>query len=168
MPHPAPLLKLPADVLINFASMRSAFESSLEALRQPTIRVVAVIAEGVPERDTKQVLSVLSWGEMEGAEGWWRSLRRVHLDPGPVFSSLLLLQLIAYAKENHKVIIGPATVGGVQARRHGAGWLAGRGEGLVVQVLPVSVAVLETGGELLGTRLPACLRACPSLPPARG
>ena len=34
-----------ADVFINFASYRSAFESSMEALKQPTIRVVAIIAE---------------------------------------------------------------------------------------------------------------------------
>lgn len=54
----------------------SAFESSLEALQQPTIRVVAVIAEGVPEADTKK--------------------------------------LIAYAQEHNKVLLGPATVGGIQ------------------------------------------------------
>lgn len=54
----------------------SAFESSLDALKQPTIRVVAIVAEGVPERDTKE--------------------------------------MIAYAKANSKIIIGPATVGGVQ------------------------------------------------------
>ncbi len=51
----------------------------MEALKQATIRTVAIIAEGVPERDTKQ--------------------------------------LIAYARANNKVIIGPATVGGVQVRR---------------------------------------------------
>lgn len=46
------------------------------ALKQPTIRVVAIIAEGIPEQDTKK--------------------------------------LIAYARANNKVILGPATVGGVQ------------------------------------------------------
>ena len=55
----------------------------MEALRQPTIRVVAIIAEGVPEADTKQ--------------------------------------LIAYARQHNKVLIGPATVGGVQARAQPAG-----------------------------------------------
>ncbi len=48
----------------------------MEAMKQPTIRVVAVIAEGVPEADTKK--------------------------------------LIAYARANNKILIGPATVGGVQ------------------------------------------------------
>ena len=51
----------------------------MEALKQPTIRVVAVIAEGVPEGDTKK--------------------------------------LIAYARANNKILIGPATVGGVQVCR---------------------------------------------------
>lgn len=48
----------------------------MEALQQPTIRVVAVIAEGVPEHDTKK--------------------------------------LIAYARAHNKIILGPATVGGLQ------------------------------------------------------
>lgn len=48
----------------------------MEALQSATVRVVAVIAEGVPEKDTKK--------------------------------------LIAFARANNKVIIGPATVGGVQ------------------------------------------------------
>lgn len=48
----------------------------MEALEQATIKVVAVIAEGVPEKNTKQ--------------------------------------MIAYARANNKVLIGPATVGGIQ------------------------------------------------------
>lgn len=48
----------------------------MEALQQPTIRVIAVIAEGVPEADTKQ--------------------------------------LIAYAARHNKIVLGPATVGGLQ------------------------------------------------------
>ena len=54
----------------------SAYESSMEALQQPSIRVIAVIAEGVPEADTKQ--------------------------------------LIAYATRHNKIVVGPATVGGLQ------------------------------------------------------
>ena len=34
-----------ADVLVNFASLRSAYESSLEALNFPQVRVIAIIAE---------------------------------------------------------------------------------------------------------------------------
>ncbi|KAJ0091955.1 hypothetical protein Patl1_24881 [Pistacia atlantica] len=76
-----------ADVFINFASFRSAAASSMAALKQPTIRVVAIIAEGVPEADTKQ--------------------------------------LIAYARANNKVVIGPATVGGIQAGAFKIGDTAG-------------------------------------------
>ena len=54
----------------------SAYESSMEALQQSSIRTIAVIAEGVPEGDTKQ--------------------------------------LIAYAAKHNKIILGPATVGGLQ------------------------------------------------------
>ncbi|HWQ18549.1 MAG TPA: citrate/2-methylcitrate synthase [Methanotrichaceae archaeon] len=39
-----------ADVMVNFASYRSAFDTTMEALEQPSIKAVAVIAEGVPER----------------------------------------------------------------------------------------------------------------------
>ena len=42
-----------ADVLINFASCRSAHKSSMEALNTPTIRTVVIIAEGISERQTK-------------------------------------------------------------------------------------------------------------------
>eukprot|EP00252_Welwitschia_mirabilis_P005143 TRINITY_DN1557_c0_g1_i2.p1 TRINITY_DN1557_c0_g1~~TRINITY_DN1557_c0_g1_i2.p1 ORF type:complete len:609 (-),score=124.28 TRINITY_DN1557_c0_g1_i2:392-2218(-) len=82
-----------ADVFINFASFRSAFASSIDALKQPTIRVVAIIAEGVPEGDTKK--------------------------------------LIAYARANNKVIIGPATVGGIQAGAFKIGDTAGTIENIV-------------------------------------
>lgn len=42
-----------ANVMVNFASHRSAFETTMEALEQETIRTVAVIAEGVPERQAR-------------------------------------------------------------------------------------------------------------------
>ncbi|RWW55992.1 hypothetical protein BHE74_00037327, partial [Ensete ventricosum] len=89
-----------ADVFINFASFRRlvilllfAAASSMSALKQPTIRVVAIIAEGVPESDTKQ--------------------------------------LIAYARANNKVLIGPATVGGIQAGAFKIGDTAGTIDNIV-------------------------------------
>ncbi len=42
-----------ADVMVNFASQRSAFDSTMEALGTDTIRTIAVIAEGVPERQAR-------------------------------------------------------------------------------------------------------------------
>jgi ATP citrate (pro-S)-lyase len=65
------------DVMINFASFRSAAPSTEEALAIPQLRTIVIIAEGVPERRTKL--------------------------------------LTAKAKALGKVIIGPATVGGIKA-----------------------------------------------------
>lgn len=65
------------DVLINFASFRSAYDTTLEGLNEPQLRTVVVIAEGIPERLA-------------------RHLREV-------------------AVQKNKVIIGPATVGGIAA-----------------------------------------------------
>ncbi|MDF1593940.1 MAG: citrate/2-methylcitrate synthase [Desulfobacterales bacterium] len=47
-----------ADVFINFASFRSAYATSLEALEAETIRTVAIIAEGIPERDARRLAAV--------------------------------------------------------------------------------------------------------------
>lgn len=99
-----------ADVFINFASFRSAFASSMEALKQPTIRVVAIIAEGVPEADTKK--------------------------------------LIAYAHANNKVILGPATVGGIQAGAFKIGDTAGTLDNIIHCKLyrPGSVGFVSKSG----------------------
>ncbi|XP_044740711.1 ATP-citrate synthase-like isoform X2 [Chrysoperla carnea] len=45
-----------ADVLVNFSSLRSAYESTLEALEYPQIRTIAIIAEGIPENLTRQLI----------------------------------------------------------------------------------------------------------------
>ncbi|CAK9207537.1 unnamed protein product [Sphagnum troendelagicum] len=99
-----------ADVFINFASFRSTFASTMDALKQPTIRVVAVIAEGVPEADTKK--------------------------------------LIAYAGVNNKVIIGPATVGGIQAGAFKIGDTAGTLDNIIHCKLyrPGSVGFVSKSG----------------------
>ncbi|MEW6521935.1 MAG: ATP citrate synthase, partial [Thermodesulfobacteriota bacterium] len=47
-----------ADVFINFASFRSAYATSLEALEAETIRTIAIIAEGIPERDARRLAAV--------------------------------------------------------------------------------------------------------------
>merc|ERR1719334_996293 len=44
-----------ADVLISFASLRSAEESTLEALQFEQIRTIAIIAEGIPEATTRKI-----------------------------------------------------------------------------------------------------------------
>ncbi len=54
-----------ADVMINFASFRSAYPTSREALLTDTIRTVVIIAEGMPERKarllTKLAKSLNKW-----------------------------------------------------------------------------------------------------------
>lgn len=66
-----------ADAFINFASFRSSYETTIEALNIKTIRSVTVIAEGVPERRAREIA--------------------------------------ALAHKLDKMVIGPATVGGIKA-----------------------------------------------------
>jgi len=65
------------DIVINFRSSRSAFQDAKVALEIPSIKILVIIAEGIPERQMKI--------------------------------------LIRKAKNLGKVIIGPATVGGIAA-----------------------------------------------------
>jgi len=101
-----------ADVLINFASFRSAYASSLEALGCAGIRTVVIIAEGVPERRMRE--------------------------------------LIAVAAERGKVIIGPATVGGIAAGKFKVGNTAGTVDNILACKLnrPGSVAYVSKSGGL--------------------
>jgi ATP citrate (pro-S)-lyase len=53
------LAKFPrVDTVVNFASFRSAYETSVEVLRAPQIRTLAIIAEGVPELRARQLLAL--------------------------------------------------------------------------------------------------------------
>ena len=45
-----------ADVVVNFASSRSVYSSTLEILNFPQIKSIALIAEGVPERHAREIL----------------------------------------------------------------------------------------------------------------
>ncbi|XP_018561698.1 ATP-citrate synthase isoform X2 [Anoplophora glabripennis] len=45
-----------ADVLVNFASLRSAYQSTLDTLEFPQIRTIAIIAEGIPENLTRKLI----------------------------------------------------------------------------------------------------------------
>lgn len=45
-----------ADVVVNFSSSRSVYSSTLDILRFPSIKVIALIAEGVPERHARELL----------------------------------------------------------------------------------------------------------------
>ena len=100
------------DVMINFASFRSAASSTEEALAIPQIRTVVIIAEGVPERRMKL--------------------------------------LTAKAKALGKVIIGPATVGGIKAGCFKIGNAGGTIENIVESKLhtPGSVGFVSKSGGL--------------------
>jgi succinyl-CoA synthetase alpha subunit len=101
-----------ADVMISFASFRSAYDTSLEALESNSIRVVVIIAEGVPERQSQLLNKV--------------------------------------AQERNKVIIGPATVGGIRAGAFKIGNTAGTLENIVLSKLyrPGSVGFVSKSGGL--------------------
>lgn len=102
-----------ADVMVNFASFRSAYPTTMEALNQKTIRTVAVIAEGVPERRTRE--------------------------------------LIAVGHKNNKVIIGPATVGGIAAGAFRIGNTGGMIDNIIAAKLhrPGSVGLVSKSGGML-------------------
>jgi len=102
-----------ADVMVNFASYRSAFETTMEALQEKTLRTVAVIAEGVPERQSR----VMS----------------------------------ATARKMGKVIIGPATVGGMAAGAFRIGNTAGTIENIIASKLyrPGCVGFVSKSGGML-------------------
>ena len=44
------------DGVVNFASSRSVYSSTLEILKFPQIKSIALIAEGVPERHAREIL----------------------------------------------------------------------------------------------------------------
>ncbi|HOT06518.1 MAG: Succinyl-CoA ligase (ADP-forming) subunit alpha [Methanosaeta sp. PtaB.Bin039] len=102
-----------ADVMVNFASHRSAFETTMDALNQPSIKTVAVIAEGVPERQARI--------------------------------------MAASAKKAGKVIIGPATVGGMVAGAFKIGNTAGTTENIIASRLyrPGCVGFVSKSGGML-------------------
>ncbi|MDI6726937.1 MAG: hypothetical protein QMD32_08210, partial [Smithellaceae bacterium] len=47
-----------SDVVINFASHRSAYKVSVEALNLPQIKTLVIIAEGLPERQTRELIAL--------------------------------------------------------------------------------------------------------------
>merc|ERR1719427_1815084 len=46
------------DVMVSFASLRSAYESTIECLGFPQIRTIAIIAEGIPENFTRKLIKL--------------------------------------------------------------------------------------------------------------
>merc|ERR1719204_1800130 len=46
------------DVMVSFASLRSAYDSTVECLEFPQIRTIAIIAEGIPENFTRKLVKL--------------------------------------------------------------------------------------------------------------
>ena len=46
-----------ASVLVNFASYRSVYDTCIDAFNHPQLRTLAIIAEGVPERQTREIIA---------------------------------------------------------------------------------------------------------------
>ena len=46
------------DVMVSFASLRSAYDSTIECLEFPQIRTIAIIAEGIPENFTRKLIKL--------------------------------------------------------------------------------------------------------------
>merc|ERR1719234_143280 len=46
------------DVMVSFASLRSAYDSTIECLDFPQIRTIAIISEGIPENFTRKLIKL--------------------------------------------------------------------------------------------------------------
>ena len=101
-----------ADILINFASFRTAYDVTKEALEIPQIRTIVITAEGIPERLEREL---------------------AHL-----------------SKQKGKVIIGPATVGGIAAGAFRIANSGGTVENIIASKLyrPGSVGLVTRSGGL--------------------
>ena len=92
------------DTMVNFASFRSSYQTTMEAIDQEQLRVIAVIAEGIPERYSKAIRAKA-------------------------------------AKVGGKIMIGPATVGGLTAGAFKVGNSAGELDNIVESKLHQSGSV---------------------------
>ncbi|TKR58270.1 hypothetical protein L596_029737 [Steinernema carpocapsae] len=55
---------LDATVMVTFASLRSVYETVMEALEFPQLKVIAIIAEGVPENQTRKIIKTANEKEV--------------------------------------------------------------------------------------------------------
>ncbi|CAM1321921.1 ACLY (predicted) [Pycnogonum litorale] len=47
-----------ASVMVNFASLRSAYDATVETMQYPQIKAIAIIAEGIPENMTRRLIKM--------------------------------------------------------------------------------------------------------------
>ncbi len=106
------------DVLINFASFRSAYESSKQALTTKTINIIIIVAEGIPEHDTRTLIALAN------------QYNQTHPTSIP------------------KTIIGPSTVGGICAGKFRIANCGGTTENIIRAKLyrPGSIGLVSKSG----------------------
>jgi len=101
-----------ASILINFASFRTAYQVALETVDIPSIKIIDITAEGIPERHSRYLAHRL--------------------------------------KKEGKIVIGPATVGGITAGALRIGNAGGTIENIISSKLyrPGSVGLVTRSGGL--------------------
>lgn len=84
------------DTVVNFASSRSVYSSTMELMEFPQIRTIAIIAEGVPER-VSPITQILN-----------------HSVVFQLIHDQRAREILHVAMKKKVTIIGPATVGGIK------------------------------------------------------
>jgi ATP citrate (pro-S)-lyase len=132
------------NTMVNFASCRSVYESTTEALGFPQIKIIAIIAEGVPGTSQPNILIRLF-------------IHSVRIQFINIFlSERQTLKLIRKAEKRPAeaggpvTIIGPATVGGIKPGCFRIGNTGGRLDNVLASKLyrPGSVAYVSRSGGL--------------------
>ncbi len=96
------------DVLINFASFRSAYESSKQALLSPTINTIIIVAEGIPEIHSRKLIALTNQLNQQNSQ----NQNHQNQNQQPQNHSTLSQP---HRQSPRKTIIGPSTVGGICA-----------------------------------------------------
>ncbi len=106
------------DVLINFSSFRSAYESSKQAIEAKTINTIIIVAEGMPEHHTRELITIQN--------------QYNHSHP----------------QSPRKTIIGPSTVGGITAGKFRIANCGGTNDNIIRAKLyrPGSIGLVSKSG----------------------
>lgn len=116
------------DTVVNFASSRSVFSSTMQLMEYPQIKSIAIIAEGVPER-------VSASPRVQAISAFANTRQRAR-------------EILHVAKSKGVEIIGPATVGGIKPGSYKIGNTGGMMDNIVASKLyrPGSVAYVSKSG----------------------
>jgi ATP citrate (pro-S)-lyase len=134
-------------VIVNFASFRSVYESTMEILENHSkqIKTIAIIAEGVPESQTRALNKVAKTKDVGIIVSVFRFVVRVELH-FLVFRFLTFLTIVLGKPH----VQGPATVGGIKPGCFRIGNTGGMLDNIIMCKLyrPGSVAYVSRSGGL--------------------